>query len=164
MKSEEINNQKGKVSNENINKEISKGSDNRKRLKESEEDFNLIKKIEQIKLQSENLKEEANEIIENCIKCGICKGLCPVFKVILEERFSPRGHSILLQEKIINESLYKCTLCKACEIKCPQGLKICDAIIKAREAFILTHKELSAKKGIIENIINTGNPFTKRND
>jgi len=30
--------------------------------------------------------------------------------------------------------LFECNLCKACEESCPLNLKICDAILKAREA------------------------------
>jgi Fe-S oxidoreductase len=112
-------------------------------------------------IQANNLLEEAGETLEQCIKCGMCKSLCPVFKALREERISPRGHSILLQEKILQDSLFECNLCKACEKKCPLNLKICDAILKAREALVLKNKGIESNKEMIKNVRETGNPFGK---
>lgn len=118
------------------------------------------KKItEQAKIESNNAIEEAKEILENCIKCGMCKSLCPVFKVLKEESVSPRGHSILINEDVFEETLFNCTLCKACEQKCPLNLKICDAVRKGREALNLKNKNLKSNEEMIKNIRKTGNPF-----
>jgi heterodisulfide reductase subunit C len=130
---------------------------------EKEED-NVNSSVDQQKLQADNLIQEASEILDNCVKCGLCKSLCPIFKIIREEEFSPRGHSILLQNKIIEESMFKCNLCRACEEKCPLNLKICDAILKAREALNLRGLETEANKEMIKNIRETGNPFPKDKD
>lgn len=123
------------------------------------------KKIkEQDKIEAENLINEIQEILEPCVKCGMCKSLCPVFKILREEAYSPRGHAILLNEKIIEKIVFECNLCKACEEKCPLNLKICDAIKKAREVLVLKGKELSQNKEMIENIRKTGNPFGNAKD
>ncbi len=113
----------------------------------------------QQKIESSNALEEASELLEKCIKCGMCKSLCPVFKILKEEEISPRGHSILLTNKILQESIFKCNLCKACERKCPVNLKICDAILKAREALALKEKNIKTNEEMIENVRKTGNPF-----
>lgn len=118
-------------------------------------------KIKQNKIQANNLIEEASATLDNCIKCGMCKSLCPVFKILREEKVSPRGQSILLQEKILDEIAFKCNLCRACEEKCPLNLKICDAILKAREALVLRDKGLESNKEMIKNIRESGNPFGK---
>ena len=110
-------------------------------------------------IESMNALQEASEILEKCIKCGMCKSLCPVFRSIKEEEISPRGHSIILTNKIVSESLFKCNLCKICEKKCPLNLKICDAIIKARESISLNEKNIKSNKEMIENVRKTGNPF-----
>ena len=89
----------------------------------------------------------------------MCKSLCPVFKILREEHFSPRGKAILLNEKILDEVVFHCNLCKACEEKCPLGLKVCDAILKAREAMVLQGKELKSNADMIRNVRKTGNPF-----
>lgn len=114
---------------------------------------------EQNRIESSNALEEASELLEKCIKCGMCKSLCPVFKVLKEEESSPRGHSIILTNKILQESLFKCNLCKACERKCPLNLKICDAILKARESLSLKNKNPKTNQEMIENVRKTGNPF-----
>jgi len=112
-------------------------------------------------VETQNLIEEAAETIQNCIRCGMCKSLCPVFKSVKEEELSPRGHSILLDQKIINDLLFQCTLCKACEQKCPLNLKICTAIRNAREALVLEEKGLKSNKEMIKNTRETGSPFGK---
>ena len=115
----------------------------------------------QEKIQAENLIEEITEILEPCIKCGLCKSLCPVFKVMREEAYSPRGKNIILSEKILDKIVFECNLCKACEVKCPLNIKICEAIKKAREALVLKGKELKQNKEMISHIRKTGNPFGK---
>ena len=92
-------------------------------------------------IEEKNAKEEVIEICEKCIKCGLCKDLCPIFKVLRQEDCSPRGHAILLSNKIYDKILFDCTLCKACEEKCPLNLQLCTAIKKARQVLNLKDKE-----------------------
>ena len=113
----------------------------------------------QDKLEAENLMEEVQEIISPCIKCGMCKSFCPVFKTLREEHHSPRGKAVILSEKILDKVLFQCNLCKACEVRCPLNIKVCDAIKKAREAMVLKGHELKQNKEMITNIRKTNNPF-----
>ncbi len=117
------------------------------------------KPTQQEKLEAANLLEEVSDILEPCIKCGMCKSLCPVFKVICEEEVSPRGRTIVLNEKFLTEALYKCNLCRACENKCPLELKLCDAFLKARQAAALLDKGIKQNDEMMKNIRETGNPF-----
>ena len=121
-----------------------------------------MKKQESIEYN--NVIEEISEIVKPCINCGMCKSLCPVFKIIREESVSPRGKAIILSDKTIDKIVFQCNLCKACEEKCPLNLKICDAVKKAREAMVLNGKELKENEGMIENIRKTGNPFGNKKD
>lgn len=109
----------------------------------------------------ENLKIEIKETLDSCVKCGMCKSLCPVFKVMREEYYSPRGRAILLSDEILDKIIFKCNLCKACEKKCPLKIKVWEATQKARELMVLKGKELSENKEMIKNIRETGNPFGK---
>jgi glycolate oxidase iron-sulfur subunit len=118
---------------------------------------------EQELIEANNLIEEACEIFEKCTSCGLCKSLCPTFKVLMEEKVSPRGHAILLSDKILDKVVYECTMCKACEQKCPINIKICDAIQKAREALILKRKGLEKNEEMIKRFKKTGNIFEKDN-
>lgn len=115
----------------------------------------------QDKIRAENLIEEVSENLETCIKCGMCKSLCPVFKILREEAVSPRGKAIILSDKILNEIIFQCNLCKACEEKCPLKIKVCDSILKAREAMVLQGKELKQNKEMIENFRKYDNPIGK---
>ncbi len=110
-------------------------------------------------IESDNAKEEIKEIVEKCFKCGFCKKLCPVLKVVREEQSSPRGKAIILDSGYVDKFIYECTLCKACEEKCPLNLKLCDSFIKARQILVRQKKELSENKEMIKNLDKTGNIF-----
>jgi glycolate oxidase iron-sulfur subunit len=111
------------------------------------------------KIEAGNLMEEASEIFEGCIKCGMCKGLCSVFGVLKEEGVSARGHGILLSDKVMDKIVFECNLCKACEKSCPLNIKVCDAVLKAREAMVLRGKGLNSNEEMIDNVRKSGNPF-----
>ncbi len=119
---------------------------------------------EQEKIEAGNLMEEVKEEFEKCINCGLCKTNCPVFKILREESVSPRGKSILLKDEVIDKVIFKCNLCKSCEENCPLGIKICEGILKAREAAVLRGNGLKENKEMIENIKKKGNPFGDKKD
>ena len=110
-------------------------------------------------IETENAKEEITELMEKCIKCGLCKGLCPVFKIIREEQYSPRGHAILLSNNIIDKIVFDCTLCRACEEKCPLNLRICTAIKKARQILNIRNKGNPQNEKMLKKIEEGGNPY-----
>jgi Fe-S oxidoreductase len=110
-------------------------------------------------IDSENAKQEAKEIIEKCFRCGLCRELCPVLRVEREEQFSPRGKAIIIDNSNFEKIVYDCTLCKACEKKCPAGIKLCSSFIKAREVLVLQGKELASCKEVIKNLEETGNIY-----
>lgn len=112
-------------------------------------------------IENENAREEVKEIIEKCVKCGLCKGNCPVFRIIREETISPRGKAILLKEKSYNKLIFDCSLCRACEISCPLGLKLTNSFRKARTVLAEEGKETKENKEMIENVRKDGNPFGK---
>jgi glycolate oxidase iron-sulfur subunit len=115
----------------------------------------------QDKIEANNLLEEVAEILEPCIRCGMCKSLCPVFKVLREEPITPRGKVHLLSDKTLDKIIFQCNLCKACEHKCPLDIKVCDAIKKAREAMVLKGKGLKGNKEMMDNVRKHGTPFGK---
>jgi len=113
-------------------------------------------------IETENAKEEIREIIEKCTKCGRCKNLCPVLRVMREEQFSPRGKVIILENDYFEKIVYDCTLCKACEKQCPFDLKLCDAFIKARQVLVGQKKEIPENKEMIKNLDKIGNIYGER--
>jgi Fe-S oxidoreductase len=110
-------------------------------------------------VESDNAKEEIKEIVEKCIRCGLCKSLCPVFRIIREEQSSPRGKAIILDNDGYEKVMYYCTLCKACEKKCPVNLKLCTAFVRARKVLVESGKELDENKEMIKNLEKTGNIY-----
>jgi len=111
------------------------------------------KKIaESDKIAAANLLEEASEIFDSCVKCGMCKAFCPVFRVLREEGYSARGKGILISDKVMDKIIFECTLCGACEKKC-------DAVRKVREAMVLSGKGLKSNEEMMKNVRKTGNPF-----
>ena len=113
-------------------------------------------------IESDNAREEVREIVEKCMKCGLCKQLCPVFKVMREEQYCARGKAIILDNDIYNRIVYQCNLCRACEEKCPLNLKLCEAFIKARKVLVEEGKELAEVKEMIVNLKETGNVFGEK--
>jgi Fe-S oxidoreductase len=110
-------------------------------------------------VEIDNVREEIREILEKCMRCGLCKSLCPVIKVLREEQYSPRGRVIMFENNFIEKIIYDCTLCKACEVQCPMNLKLCNAFIKARTILVSQNKEFSKNIEIIKNLNKTGNIF-----
>lgn len=114
----------------------------------------MKKKIsESDEIAAGNLIEEASDIFRECAHCGLCKARCGVFKILKEEHLSPRGYGNLLTKKVMDKVLFKCNLCKSCEENCPLNLKICDAILKAREAMVLRGNGLKKNEERVRSIM-----------
>jgi len=104
-------------------------------------------------------KEEKNNELENakdCYLCGMCKSSCPVYEILLNERYSPRGKAILLKANEEDKTFYLCTLCGNCITKCPAKVDL-----KLREHRQKLVKQLTTKanKKMIENLRRHGNPY-----
>jgi glycolate oxidase iron-sulfur subunit len=105
--------------------------------------------------------EELKKQLEKCSYCGLCKHNCPVFAVLLNESFSPRGKSILMKKDMLDEIFYVCALCKACENSCPAGIELPELIRRARTELVEKGVVPEANRKMIENIKKEGNPFGK---
>jgi len=112
-------------------------------------------------VEADNAREEIKEIVEKCFRCGLCKNICPVLRIMREEQYSPRGKAVILDSDFVERIVYDCNLCKACEEQCPLDLKLCTAFIKARQVLVDNKKEISENKEMIRNLERTGNVFGK---
>ncbi len=99
--------------------------------------------------------------IQDCSNCGLCKSLCPVFRVLLEETKGARGRAVLAKLDINDDIYYLCTLCGACKITCPAGIDLPEEIKKMRIKMVSLGAETEASKKMIENIRKYGNPYGK---
>ncbi len=122
------------------------------------------KRLNKMVSEEFNIKEEIREIVGKCIRCGMCNSLCPVLRIMREEHYSPRGKAIILDNGFFEKTVYECTLCKACEVKCPLDLKLCDAFIRARQILVIQKKEIPENQEMIKNLQKTGNIFGIREE
>ncbi len=74
--------------------------------------------------------EALDEAVANCMKCGFCKAVCPVF--IGEETTSPRAKVRLAKAFArgemdltagIKRQMDRCLNCRACAVECPSGVE-----------------------------------------
>ncbi len=89
------------------------------------------------------------ETWESCVKCGICRSVCPVFKEEKSEPYVARGHITLLSEFIkgnidfdeetSKDYLYKCLLCTTCVESCPNNSETDTIVEIARHEVIKKH-------------------------
>ena len=76
-----------------------------------------------------------------CVRCGNCKSVCPTYAEDATEGMSARGRIMLLKKlaegeiepsKVLDERIFSCILCGACNSICPLGIGITDAIYQYR--------------------------------
>nr|WP_319393743.1 (Fe-S)-binding protein [uncultured Desulfobacter sp.] len=91
---------------------------------------------------AKSLKEIENQLTD-CMKCGMCQAVCPVFKQTGDEGDVARGKIFLLErlaDQMLTDSkgakarLEKCLMCGTCAANCPSGVKILEIFMKARVA------------------------------
>ncbi|MFP3975092.1 MAG: (Fe-S)-binding protein [Chloroflexota bacterium] len=79
--------------------------------------------------------------LEQCMKCGFCTGVCPVYAEEKVESSVARGKNMMIRglldgslsyTKEYAERLNKCTLCMACTENCPAKANIPNVIVAAR--------------------------------
>ncbi|MCF6290100.1 MAG: (Fe-S)-binding protein [Desulfobacterales bacterium] len=80
--------------------------------------------------------------MNDCVKCGACVPVCPVYRVTGRETFSARGRNQLLdvlpperRTRLFTEIFSKCLLCGACRDVCPREVDTPGRIIAARAGF-----------------------------
>ncbi len=106
--------------------------------------------------------KELDEQLVNCMRCGMCQAVCPVFAETGREADVARGKLALLDglsaeilndPKGVKERLDKCLLCGSCQANCPSGVKVLDIFLKAR-AILTGYFGLSpAKQAIFRQLL-----------
>ncbi|HEC83280.1 MAG TPA: (Fe-S)-binding protein [Firmicutes bacterium] len=103
--------------------------------------------------------------IDRCLKCGLCRSVCPVFAEILDESGCARGKIALVESladgelglsSIFSDRLSKCLNCKSCMEVCPSGIKV-DEIVLAARAEIFTRGKFSfVKRFVFRHLLRRG--------
>jgi len=104
------------------------------------------------------LDSRLKETWESCVKCGICRSVCPVFKEEKSEPYVARGHITLLSELVsgnvdfseyeAKDYLYKCLLCTTCVEACPNNSET-DTIVEIARHEVIKHHGLPLYKKIM---------------
>ncbi len=99
---------------------------------------------------------------ESCVKCGICRSVCPVFKEEKIEPYVARGHITLLSEFIkgnldfteetAKDYLYKCLLCTTCVESCPNNSET-DTIVEIARHEVIKKHGLPAYKKVMSKLL-----------
>lgn len=90
---------------------------------------------------------EAEAILRRCVHCGFCTATCPTYRLLGDERDSPRGRIYLikqmLEEQPVGEHtrrhLDRCLLCRSCETTCPSGVRYSRLLEIGRERLEARH-------------------------
>jgi glycolate oxidase iron-sulfur subunit len=107
-----------------------------------------------------------DEVLSQCIHCGMCLAVCPTYDLTKLERSSPRGRIKMITSvargeihisKIFSEEMNFCLDCQACETACPAGVKYGKLVESARvlidEKFISSSFRIRIKRFLLRNII-----------
>lgn len=73
--------------------------------------------------------------IRRCIQCGTCSASCPTAFAM---NYTPRQVWRLVQlgfveEVLSSQTFWLCTVCKSCQVRCPRGIDIMDAMVALKE-------------------------------
>jgi len=106
--------------------------------------------------------------IETCIHCGLCLNQCPTYRVTHLEAESPRGRIYLVKAAAegrvdlpgIEDHLYLCLMCRACETACPSGVQFGRIAEAARE--VLGPPGPPMQRRITRFVLRSLMPFPRR--
>jgi heterodisulfide reductase subunit C len=107
------------------------------------------------------LNNPLSENVVYCMQCGMCTGSCPVSEWM---DFSPREIVEMirlgLSEEVLNSNtLWICTSCYSCSVRCPRGIKPTELMNVLRELAItagITNQRVKLDNIVMELIKHTG--------
>ena len=83
----------------------------------------------------------SDDVLQQCIHCGMCLAVCPTYDMTKNERSSPRDRIKLIKSvargemeitNLFAEEMNFCLDCQACETACPAGVKYGSMVEAAR--------------------------------
>ncbi len=99
--------------------------------------------------------EMSEDLLAQCMHCGLCLSVCPTYALTGLERSSPRGR-IRLMKSVMDGTIpvagtfeYEmnfCLDCQACQTACPAGVKYGELVESAREFIQVNKKGFKLKR------------------
>lgn len=92
--------------------------------------------------------EEARRMIiseaAKCTYCGFCEAVCPTARLGPHRGYGPRGRLAVAAHLASGgaaspealASIYSCLTCRACTLKCPQGIDVAEVVKAARSLYV----------------------------
>ena len=110
--------------------------------------------------RTEVLKQVKQREIFNCIHCGACTSVCPVYKHIGGEAYGgayvgPVGSVVnpfMMDFYYAAHQSYACTLCKRCAEVCPMNIPIHELILQNRREAVLREFYVTIDKSSIKHL------------
>ena len=107
-----------------------------------------------------------DDVLSQCIHCGMCLAVCPTYDFTKLERSSPRGRIKMIRSvadgeiqisNIFSEEMNFCLDCQACETACPAGVKYGKLVESARvlidEKFLRYSFRIKLKRFLLRKIV-----------
>ena len=89
------------------------------------------------------------ELLKQCVHCGMCLSACPTYRITGQEMSSPRGRlwmmravgegTLDLLDPAFDEQMYQCLNCRACEAVCPSGVQY-GALVESARSQLEQHR------------------------
>ncbi len=108
----------------------------------------------------------SDDVLSQCIHCGMCLSVCPTYELTKNERSSPRGRIKMIKSvtkgelaisNLFADEMNFCLDCQACETACPAGVKYGKLVESARvivdESFINFSLKIRIKRFLLRKII-----------
>nr|WP_092068604.1 (Fe-S)-binding protein [Dendrosporobacter quercicolus]NSL47157.1 (Fe-S)-binding protein [Dendrosporobacter quercicolus DSM 1736]SDL78434.1 glycolate oxidase iron-sulfur subunit [Dendrosporobacter quercicolus] len=116
-----------------------------------------------INAHDKELLNDLQDALANCMKCGNCMAVCPIYKETGRESSVARG-KLALMEAVLKGALpissafdtvmAKCLNCKSCTSKCPCGVKADELILRGRQAAVKSRGLHPIKKNVFRLLRN----------
>jgi glycolate oxidase iron-sulfur subunit len=100
------------------------------------------------------------DLIKRCLRCGLCRQVCPVFNETKREDDSPRGKVFYVEllrnneldtDANMDKKLFNCLLCGSCRDICPSSIPVDEIITAARAESAKTNSH-SVKRWIYNRV------------
>jgi glycolate oxidase iron-sulfur subunit len=103
--------------------------------------------------------------VMRCIKCGLCRAVCPTLLETVSESQGARGRVSLVEavldgrlslSDIFEDRISSCINCKACIDACPSGVRVDDIILAARAELVARGRLPFLKRVILRGLLKRG--------